>query len=146
MTIITPVRSADQRMAALAQANEVRALRAEQKNLWKVMGRKRAAQDLIETLGEVPWWMEKWPLHEALKSLPTMGPVMAGKILDLVRVNRTKTLLALSERQREDVCELVDIWATKRWRTKVACPVCGRPKSPKGASCRSCYDDFLTGA
>jgi len=94
----TPKRSLDQRMDALAKANEVRARRAELKRDLKA-GRVSIGALLLDE----PPYLETAKVFDMLLALPKIGRVKATKILQSCRVSPSKTFGGLSERQRAEL-------------------------------------------
>lgn len=100
----TPERSRQQRMEALARANEVRIRRSELKrNL-------RSGEEKLESIiTDPPEYLHSAKVAELLMSVPKVGPVRAAKILEQCRVSPSKTMVGLTPRQRR---ELLDVLAS----------------------------------
>jgi hypothetical protein len=97
-----PERSLDQRMTALQRANEIRTKRAELKRDLKA-GRVSITALLLDPPKEV----ETAKVLDMLLSVPKVGRVKAGKVLQQCRVSPSKTIGGLSERQRAELVELM---------------------------------------
>lgn len=96
MTTVTPVRAREQRLAALARANEVRVARSRLKQA--IRGGDR---DLALLLVRDPTpVVETMPVDELLLAIPRMGRRVLPPILRHARVSPCKTLGGLTHRQR----------------------------------------------
>jgi hypothetical protein len=98
----TPERSLDQRMDALARANEVRARRAQLK---RDLTARRVSIAVL--LHHPPTYPETAKVFDIVLALPKVGRVKATKILHSCRVSPSKTFGGLSERQRVELAELL---------------------------------------
>jgi hypothetical protein len=101
VTTLTPPRSfhertADQRLAALQTANEVRSRRSALKRDLKA-GRQSAAV----LLADPPDWLVSMKVVDLLIAVPRWGRGKASKALKLAGVSPQKTLAGLSDRQRD---------------------------------------------
>jgi hypothetical protein len=94
----TPERSLDQRMDALARANEVRARRAQLKRDLKA---RRVSIAVL--LHHSPPYLETAKVFDIVLALPKVGRVKATKILHSCRVSPSKTFGGLTERQRAEL-------------------------------------------
>jgi hypothetical protein len=103
MTMTTPQRSADQRLAALAHANVVRLSRADVKRRIRCADRKRAGQVVLALVASPPPWIETMLLRDLLLCLPGCGATKVDHILFARRVSWRKTITGLSDRQRTEV-------------------------------------------
>lgn len=97
-----PMRSLEQRMRALALANEVRSERAELKRRMKA---RRVS--IGELLLEPPDYLLTAKVFDLLLAVPKYGRVKANKILRDCKVSPTKTVGGLSERQRGEMVALI---------------------------------------
>lgn len=97
-----PQRSLEQRMEALARANEIRSRRAVLKQDLKF---RRV--DPLQVLAEVPPELETMKLYNLLVALPKVGRVKANKILRATKTSPAKTLGGLSSRQRAEIAVLL---------------------------------------
>jgi hypothetical protein len=95
-----PERSLDQRIDALARANEVRVSRAELKRALK-----RGDVDIKEVLAAPPAFLLTAKVLDVLLAVPGCGRVKSARYLQTCRIAQSKTVGGLSERQR---AELVD--------------------------------------
>jgi hypothetical protein len=96
-----PVRSHDQRMEALARANDIRVRRAQLKKDLKA-GRTR----IEGILAKPPDYVATAKVFDILMSLPKFGRVKAGRFLNQCRISQSKTVGGLSDRQRTELIEL----------------------------------------
>jgi hypothetical protein len=94
----TPERSLDQRLDALARANEVRARRARLKR--ELKARRVSIAALLQ---HPPVYLETAKVFDMVLALPEVGSVKATKILHSCRVSPSKTFSGLSERQRAEL-------------------------------------------
>src|SRR5436305_12118472 len=101
-----PERSLNQRVDALARANEIRTLRAELKRDLKA-GKKSIHRILLDP----PEFVETAKVFDMLLAVPKYGRVKVNKILVHCRISPSKTIGGLSERQRT---ELVAMLTTSR--------------------------------
>ncbi len=93
-----PERSLNQRMDALARANQIRTLRAELKRELK------AGRHSIHTLLlDPPEYVETAKVCDMLLAVPKYGRVKVNKILQHCRISPSKTIGGLSERQRNEL-------------------------------------------
>ena len=98
----TPERSRDQRMEALARANEIRIKRAELKRDLKA-GRRSIQTLLIDP----PDYLETAKVFDMLLAVPKYGRVKVNKMLSQCRIAPSKTIGGLSERQRGELISLL---------------------------------------
>lgn len=98
MTAATPDRTLDQRMEALAHANDIRTKRAHLKRDLRA-GRMQA----IALLADPPYWLQTMKVYDLLLAAPKLGRVKVNKILNRARVAPSKTIGGLSPRQREQL-------------------------------------------
>jgi hypothetical protein len=97
-----PTRSPEQRLGALAHANEVRLARAQLK-------RDLAAGrlGLAEVLSEPPACAQMARVRELLLAVPGIGPAKADRAFIQCRIAYAKTVAGLSGRQRAELVELL---------------------------------------
>ena len=98
----TPERSRDQRMEALARANEIRIRRAELKRDLKA-GRRTIQGLLIDT----PDYLETAKVFDMLLAVPKYGRVKVNKMLSQCRIAPSKTIGGLSDRQRSELVAML---------------------------------------
>jgi hypothetical protein len=98
----TPERSLNQRMDALARANEVRSARAQLKRDLKA-GRSSIHSLLLEP----PEYLETAKVFDMLLAVPKYGRVKVNKMLLACRISPSKTIGGLSERQRSELVSLL---------------------------------------
>jgi hypothetical protein len=91
-----PGRSADQRRAALAGANDVRLQRAALK-----ADLKRGSVSIAALISDPPKCLTSAKVMKLLMALPGCGPVKAARLLERCQVSPRKSLGGLTERQRE---------------------------------------------
>ena len=96
-----PGRSREQRLRALAQANEVRTARAKLK-------RELASGklELVQILADPPACVRTARIRDVLLVVPKIGSVRAGRILAQCRIAHSKTLGGLTDRQRGELINL----------------------------------------
>lgn len=97
-----PDRSREQRMVALALANEVRMHRAELKR-----DLKAGRQTISELVLSPPAFLETAKVFDVLLAVPKCGRVKVNKILSQVKVSPSKTVGGLSERQRRELVAVI---------------------------------------
>ncbi len=95
-----PKRSAEQRRAALALANRIRAQRA----LLKA-DLKRGGTSIAVVLGDPPTFLATARVAKLLAALPGYGPRKVERLLASCQVSPRKTVAGLSERQRDALLE-----------------------------------------
>ena len=93
-----PRRSADQRWEALAQANQVRAKRAQLKR-----DLKASRVSIVELIADPPPHLASAKVMELLQALPGYGPIKATLLLERCQVSLTKSVGGLTERQRVEL-------------------------------------------
>jgi hypothetical protein len=98
----TPERSLNQRMDALARANEIRTARARLKRDLKA-GRSSIHQLLLDP----PEYLETAKVFDMLLAVPKYGRVKVNKMLLSCRISPSKTIGGLSERQRAELVSLL---------------------------------------
>jgi len=98
----TPERSLNQRMDALARANEVRSARAQLKRDLKA-GRCSIQSLLLDP----PEYLETAKVFDMLLAVPKYGRVKVNKMLLTCRISPSKTIGGLSERQRGELVMLL---------------------------------------
>lgn len=97
-----PARSPEQRLGALAKANEIRRARAQLKREL-ASGRIGLAQVLVDP----PPCVQSAKLRELLLALPGVGPARAQRTLTDCRIADAKTVAGLSSRQRGELLQLL---------------------------------------
>jgi hypothetical protein len=86
----------------LRQANQVRSLRAKLKQDLRE-GTVRLEQILATPAG----YLATAQVFDLLVAVPKIGPVKAAHLLNLAQISPSKTVVALSERQRARLIELL---------------------------------------
>lgn len=97
-----PERSLDQRMEALRRANEIRSRRAQLKRDLK---EGRVKIDAI--IEDPPPFVETAKVFDMLMAVPKYGKVKATRFLNHCRIAQGKTVIGLSDRQRQELLELL---------------------------------------
>ena len=97
-----PERSLNQRMDALARANQIRTRRAQLKRDLK-SGRLSIQTLLLNP----PEYVETAKVFDMLLAVPKYGRVKVNKILAHCRISPSKTIGGLSERQRSELVSLL---------------------------------------
>src|ERR1700740_217463 len=99
---MAPQRSLNQRMDALARANQIRIKRAQLKRDLKA-GRRSIHQLLLDP----PEYVETAKVFDMLLAVPKYGRGKVNKILAHCRIAPSKTVGGLSERQRGELVSLL---------------------------------------
>ena len=99
---MAPERSLNQRMDALARANQIRIKRAQLKRDLKA-GRLSIHSLLLNP----PEYVETAKVFDMLLAVPKYGRVKVNKILAHCRIAPSKTIGGLSERQRSELVSLL---------------------------------------
>jgi CheY-like chemotaxis protein len=102
---VASTRSPESRMNALRQANQIRSLRAKLKEDLRE-GTVRLEQILATRAG----YLATAEVFDLLVAVPKIGPVKAAHLLNLAHISPSKTVVALSERQRARLIELLTAW------------------------------------
>src|SRR6201987_3616988 len=99
---MAPQRSLNQRMDALARANQIRIKRAQLKR-----DLKSGRLSIHSLLLEPPEYVETAKVFDMLLAVPKYGRVKVNKILAHCRIAPSKTIGGLSERQRSELISLL---------------------------------------
>jgi hypothetical protein len=97
-----PERSLNQRMDALARANQIRTKRAQLKR-----DLKSGRLSIHTLLLNPPEYVETAKVFDMLLAVPKYGRVKVNKILAHCRISPSKTIGGLSERQRSELVLLL---------------------------------------
>ena len=89
-------------MEALQRANDIRSRRAQLKR-----DLKAGRHQIHELLGKPPEYIETAKVFDLLLAVPKYGRVKVNKILSTCRISPSKTIGGLSERQRNELVELL---------------------------------------
>ena len=89
-------------MIALTQANQVRGLRAKLKQ-----DLREGTVRLEQILATRPGYLATAEVFDLFVAVPKIGPVRAAHLLNIARIGPSKTVVALSERQRARLIELL---------------------------------------
>jgi hypothetical protein len=100
--VAAPERSLEQRMNALARANEIRTARASLKR-----DLKAGRVSIHDLLLEPPEFLETAKVFDMLLAVPKYGRVKANKILVQCRISPSKTIGGLSQRQRTELVSML---------------------------------------
>lgn len=95
-----PPQTPEQRKANLAIANDVRIRRA---NLKKELKAGRAG--VIDLLLDPPDYLKTMKIAELLRAVPRWGEKRVNRLLVLSRISPSRSLEALSDRQRKDIVD-----------------------------------------
>ncbi|MGA2470802.1 MAG: integration host factor, actinobacterial type [Solirubrobacteraceae bacterium] len=98
----TPERSINQRLEALARANEIRSQRARLKR-----DLKAGRHSIEQLLSKPPEYVETAKVSDILLAVPKYGRVKVNKILHHCRISPSKTIGGLSERQRSELVSML---------------------------------------
>jgi len=96
-----PLRSLDQRMEALARANDIRVRRAQLKK-----DLKDGHAQIESILLDPPEYVSTAKVFDMLMAVPKLGRVKAARLLNSCRISQSKTVGGLSERQRAELVSL----------------------------------------
>ena len=99
---MAPERSLNQRMDALARANQIRTRRAQLKR-----DLKSGRLSIHSLLLNPPEYVETAKVFDMLLAVPKYGRVKVNKILAHCRISPSKTIGGLSERQRSELVSLL---------------------------------------
>jgi S13-like H2TH domain len=99
---IASTQSLERRMIALSQANQVRGLRAKLKQ-----DLREGTVRLEQILATGADYVATAEVFDLLVAVPKIGPVKAGRLLTIARISPSKTVGALSGRQRASLIELL---------------------------------------
>lgn len=97
-----PSRSLDQRMDALRRANDVRVKRAQLKK-----DLKNGKVQVEAILSDPPEYVGTAKVIDMLMAVPKFGRVKAARFLNQCRISPSKTIAGLSDRQREELVNLL---------------------------------------
>jgi hypothetical protein len=95
-------RSLERRKVALRRANHVRSRRAELKQ--ELRAGKVRLEQILATPAD---YLASAEVFDMLVAVPKIGPVKAGRLLTVARINPSKTVGDLTERQRTHLIELL---------------------------------------
>ena len=99
---VASTRSPKSRMNALRQANQVRSLRAKLKR-----DLREGTVRLEQILATDADYLASAEVFDLLVAVPQIGPVKAAHLLTIARISPSKTVAALSGRQRARLIELL---------------------------------------
>jgi hypothetical protein len=97
-----PQRSLDQRMEALRRANEIRTRRAQLKR-----DLKSGDAQITAIIVDPPEYLLTAKVFDMLMAVPKYGKVKATRFLNHCRISQGKTIGGLSDRQRNELLELL---------------------------------------
>lgn len=101
MTTTMPPRTRDQRLTALALANDIRGRRANMKRELHTAALPPAAAAAIGYLSSPPWWLETMLVRDLLLAIPRIGPARVDRLLTATQTSPRKTVARISTRQRD---------------------------------------------
>lgn len=114
-TLIPPFATAnahrDRALAALAQANRVRLRRASLMRWLRGTSSAESYEKAAELILEPDPTLDSMPLLELLQHIRGVGPVQAERMLELADISPTRTLGALTARQRAGLGALLRLRA-----------------------------------
>ncbi|MBI2683787.1 MAG: hypothetical protein HYX33_00075 [Actinobacteria bacterium] len=97
-----PSRSLDQRLEALQRANEIRSKRAELKRRLK-----DSSLLIADVISNPPDYLQTAKVIDLLMAVPRCGKVRATRYLNHCRIAQGKTIGGLTQRQRDELLELL---------------------------------------
>lgn len=109
-----PARSLEQRAAALARANQVRAERARLKRALRETPHEEAAWLAAGVVQEPPGWADSMRVWDLLLGLPKFGQVKVGRTLLKLGISQGKRVGGLSPRQRKLLVDELTSKAVRR--------------------------------
>ena len=97
-----PERSLDQRMDALNRANDIRSRRAQLKK-----DLKSGRVQINDVISDPPDYVMTAKVFDMLLAVPKNGKVKATRFINHCRISQGKTVGGLSERQRNELVDLL---------------------------------------
>ena len=97
-----PERSLDQRMEALRRANDIRSRRAQLKK-----DLKSGRVQIRDVIADPPEYVLTAKVFDMLLAVPKYGKVKATRFINHCRISQGKTVGGLSERQRNELVDLL---------------------------------------
>ena len=97
-----PERSLDQRMDALRRANDIRSRRAQLKK-----DLKSGRVQIRDVIADPPEYVMTAKVFDMLLAVPKYGKVKATRFINHCRISQGKTVGGLSERQRNELVDLL---------------------------------------
>jgi RNA-binding protein YlmH len=97
-----PERSLDQRMDALHRANDIRSRRAQLKK-----DLKSGRVQINDVISDPPDYVMTAKVFDMLLAVPKYGKVKATRFINHCRISQGKTVGGLSERQRNELVDLL---------------------------------------
>jgi len=98
----TPPRSPTQRLDALERANIVRTKRSKLKK-----DLKAGVASIHDVLVDPPDYIEGAKVFDVLLAVPKLGRVKVNRVVTQCRISPSKTIAGLSDRQRDDLVQLL---------------------------------------
>lgn len=137
-----PDRTIEQRMVALARANEIRLTRAQLKRDIRA-GRASAA----EIIAYPPPWAEGMPVIDLLLASHRIGRVKAERLMTRYRIGSARRVGALTDRQRQALVDAFTEGLTVSSRQRRLCEGCGvgLAASNRGGLCGFCKNEIHGG-
>lgn len=103
----TPSRTLAQRRAALREANRIRVVRAELKRTLRSLPSYVAASRARNLILDPPADHQTMYLFDLLMAVPKYGRKKVNRLMVRTRISPSKTLGGLSERQRQELAEVL---------------------------------------
>ncbi|HRC06973.1 MAG TPA: integration host factor, actinobacterial type [Miltoncostaeales bacterium] len=97
-----PERSLGQRMEALHRANQIRSSRAQLKR-----DLKNGQVNIRDIIADPPDYVLTAKVYDMLLAVPKYGKVKATRFINHCRISQGKTVGGLSERQRNELVDLL---------------------------------------
>lgn len=91
---------------------EVRARRKAFREMLKQKGQLSTAE-ILNIMNENRGYIQSMRVEYLLKSLPGIGPVKAGRIMDELEISRSRRIRGLGARQKRALVELLPKYTTK---------------------------------
>lgn len=112
--------SADQqRLDALAIANEIRSARAAWRRWAQRAGKVAALGEMSAIVSDPPEWALNWAVERAVVAIPRVGRVAAAKLLRRLGITAGKRLVDLTPGQRDALAGVLRA-EQERWMREAA--------------------------
>ena len=118
-SVAAPERSLQQRMDALARANDIRTRRAQLKR-----DLKAGRTSIHDLLLEPPEYIETAKVFDMLLAVPKYGRVKVNKVLVDCRISPSKTIGGLSQRQRTELVSMLRVRPLGAHYSAARCRAC----------------------
>ncbi len=97
----------EQRMSALAHANEIRRFRSKLKSAWRLMEEHEVSEVVAMVVGAPTEWTRSWRISALLRCIPNWGEVAVAKRLRQLGISPQVNLSDLTPGQRLALVELL---------------------------------------